>query len=158
MRRETLSGKSWIVSKVERTTPVARPTRSRRRSSGRGNQGRHARGADATCAFFALPDKEHSPCPGLAPATLVLFHLALAGGEGFALSIARLLVVLVLAGLLQDAGLLDLLLEAPQGAVERLVLPDLNLGQMDFPPSLTATGAAHGRAEKNSGPGSLAIC
>jgi hypothetical protein len=60
--------------------------------------------------------------------------------------------MLVLAGFFKNAGLLDLLLEAPERAVERLVLPDLNLGQIGFPPSLTATGAACERAERTPVP------
>src|SRR6185369_15763964 len=42
---------------------------------------------------------------------------------------ARLLVVLATAGLGEDAGLLDLLVEAAQGALERLVLTHSNFCQ-----------------------------
>ena len=53
------------------------------------------------------------------------FRLAAAGGFSLALLIARLLVMLVLARFLQDAGLLNLLLESSQRAVKRLVLSEV---------------------------------
>ena len=60
--------------------------------------------------------------------------LARGGGCRFALFIARLFVMLVLARFLEDAGLLDDFLEALQGAVQRLIGPYLYLRQ-NYPPS-----------------------
>src|SRR5438105_15360206 len=110
MRRETLSGKSWIVRSEERTAPVTTATRSRRGSGGRGQPRRPPGrvGAAGACAFLGLPDKEYSCCSGLPPAVFVLSQLALARGESLPLLVARLLVMLVLAGFFENAGLLDL--------------------------------------------------
>src|SRR3954468_5832012 len=60
-------------------------------------------------------------------------HLAAAGRLRLALLVTRLLVVLVLAGFLQDAGLLELLLEALERLIERLVLLHLDLSQLVHP-------------------------
>src|SRR5690606_800609 len=56
-------------------------------------------------------------------------RLALHGSRGLALALlGRLLVVLALAGLGQDAGLLAGALEAAQGKLERLVFADFDAG------------------------------
>lgn len=71
---------------------------------------------------------------GLQP-LLAHVGLALTAGCRFRLTtlVARLLVVLVLASFLEDAGLLKLLLEATQRLIERLVLADLDLSQLVHP-------------------------
>src|SRR5690606_5044635 len=56
-----------------------------------------------------------------------LLNLSKAGRGGLATTLARLLVVLVLASILQDAGLLDLFLEPSEGAVDGLARLDLDL-------------------------------
>ncbi len=66
---------------------------------------------------------------------LARIRLALAdrSSGGLAALVAGLLIVLVLASFLEDAGLLDLLLEAPQRLIQRLVLSYLNLSQTVHP-------------------------
>src|ERR1043165_2587391 len=87
-----------------------------RRVTGIGTYGRDALGSRAS------RDPAHlGPCPaGLAlrrPCVLLALRF-------LALPLhAWLLVVLAAAGLGEDAGLLDLLVEAAKGALERLVLP-----------------------------------
>ena len=44
-------------------------------------------------------------------------YLSQAGGRGLAAALARFLIVFVFAGILEDAGLLNLLLEPPKGAL-----------------------------------------
>jgi hypothetical protein len=54
----------------------------------------------------------------------------------FAALLARFLVMLVLSGFLQNAGFLNLLLEPPEGAVDRLAGLNLNLRHISPLPSV----------------------
>src|SRR5262249_6536083 len=66
---------------------------------------------------------------------------ALARCDGLLLSShARLLVVLPLAKLFQETLFLALSLEATDGAVDRLVLPDANPGHAQYLPPFRRTG------------------
>src|SRR5436305_7441499 len=80
------------------------------------------------------PDNVY-PAPCLAGARHICFDLAPASSGCLPLLIARLLIVLVLARFLQNTRLLNLLLEAAERAIERLVRSNLHLCQPVNPPS-----------------------
>ena len=63
----------------------------------------------------------------------VALRLAATGGFRLATLVAGLFVVLVLTSFLQDARLLDLLLEAAQRLIQRLILANLDLSQKFSP-------------------------
>src|SRR4029078_8925284 len=65
---------------------------------------------------------------------------------------ARLLVVLAAASLGEDAGLLDLLVEAAQGALERLVLTHSDFCQSRFTSSGSRSCARSARSEAPATP------
>jgi hypothetical protein len=71
-------------------------------------------------------------CAGFAP-KLLLTQLPQAGGFLLLTLHARLFVVFAAAGLREDAVLLNALVEALQGAFERLVIADDDFCQVDSP-------------------------
>lgn len=75
-------------------------------------------------------------------------HLAPSGCLCLALFVARLLVMLVLSGFLEDASLLQRLLESLQCAIERFIRSNLNLCQ-SYPSSTNA----HGQLARSVGRG-----
>jgi len=75
----------------------------------------------------------------------LLATLTLSSSFGLALLIARLLVMLVLASLLENARLLKLLLKPLQSAVKRFVRSHLNLRQKLSPLCNSSTVLSHGR-------------
>src|SRR2546423_2109627 len=67
---------------------------------------------------------------------------------------ARLLVVLASASLGEDPALLDLLVEAAEGAFERLVLTHSDFGQSRFTSSGLSLAVCDGARQPNGGRGS----
>src|SRR3990172_11942082 len=69
---------------------------------------------------------------------------------------AGLLVVLASSGFGEDAALLDLLVEAPQRGLERLVLADSDFSQSGRSPPVGRRGAIHRHRDRDRRPGPCA--
>lgn len=104
---------------------------------GSAREGAYARtpSPQAGTVFKVLGSTGADQSPRKLPARFSQFITKLAApcGFGLPLLVAGLFVMLVLASFLENAGLLNLLLEAAKRLIQRLIGLDLNLSQPDTP-------------------------